>query len=271
MIKPKAIQLVSIALSAGVLIGAVADRAISRLDVQAMSAGEKNKQVRKDLLSILQPSTSLYNSNRRSLEGDVWLHTKASATQFKSLCQRDTVLLHYAAIDKAGRAEEWRSLPYKIESTRSYRFVSPPKPDYVAATQADGYERSPFAPECRAADKNPDNDEWSGWFEASSPELAMDGGFAMLALQEWAKRPDAQFINCKADTDPHWCKTAGESAIDLEMIGGVETCAADKPDTICVQLGKYGEQFTIRARQTGKPMTAQDIISVNYEIMIVVT
>ncbi|WP_309623892.1 hypothetical protein [Novosphingobium sp.] len=258
-------------LVAGILIGAAADRAISRRDVQAMSAGAKNKQYRGDLLSILRPSTSLYTSQRRNLEGDAWVHTRASATQYQSLCQRDTVLLYYAPIEKGGRAEDRRSLPYKLESTRSYRFVSPPKPEYAAATGEDGYERSPFAPECRAADKFPENDEWYGWFEAPSEELAMDGGFAMLAIQEWAKQPANQFSDCITDGDPARCKTLVESALDMNMIGSVAACSPDKPGTICLQLGKYINLFTIRARQTGKPMTADDIISVDYESVIVVT
>ena len=62
-----------------------------------------------------------------------------------------------------------------------------------------------------------------------------------------------------------------ESALDLNMIGAVKACTPDKPGTICLELGKYGDLFTIRARQTGKPMTAQDVISVDHEVMIIVT
>ena len=271
MFKPKAFQLAALAMAAGVLIGAVADRAISRLDVRAMSEGEKNKQYRGDLLSILQPSKSLYSSKRPSLEGDAWVHTRASATQYKSLCQRDTLLLYYAPIEKIASYAEQRALPYKLQSQRSYRFVSPPKPEYVAATREDGYERSPFAPECRAADKYPETDEWHGWFEAPTEELAMEAGFALLALQEWTTRPASQFSDCTEDADPARCKALVKSALDLNIIGGVAACAPAKPGTICLQLGKYGDLFTIRARQTGKPMTAEDVISVDHEVMIIVT
>lgn len=269
MIKSKASQLVAVALAAGMLIGAAAERAISRLDVREMSAAEKNKQVRKDLLSILTPSTSLYRSKQPSLDGDVWLHTKPSAAQYRSLCQRDTLLLYYASIEKAGRPEERSALPYKLASKRSYRFVSAPKPEYVTAANVDDHDRSPFARECRSVGMKPGDDEWSGWFAAPSPEMAMDGGFAMLAMQEWAKRPASEFANCKAGTNPRWCKAEVEFSLNLDMIGGVESCAADKQDTICLQLGDYGHQFTIRARQTNKPMQAGDIISVDYEIFIV--
>ncbi len=271
MIESKAFHALAAVLLAGLLIGAVADRAISRLDVQAMSEAEKNKQYRGDLLSILQPSKSLYTSKGLNLAGDAWVQTKASATQFKSLCQRDTLLLFYAPVEKVGSYAEWRSLPYKLQSQRSYRFVAPPKPEYVAATREVGYERSPLAAECREADNYPESNEWYGWFEAPSEELAMDGGFALLALQEWVKRPANQFSDCIENPDPTRCKSLVASALDLNMIGGVAPCTPDKPDTICLELGKYVNLFTIRARQTGRPMQAEDIISVDYENTFVVT
>ena len=75
MIKLKPFQSFALVLLAGVLIGAAADRAISRTDVRSMSKAAKNRQIRRDMLSIMLPSESLYSSNRINLEGDAFQFT----------------------------------------------------------------------------------------------------------------------------------------------------------------------------------------------------
>ncbi|MEQ1497893.1 MAG: hypothetical protein ABL914_04470 [Novosphingobium sp.] len=270
MIKSKAVQMVAVALAAGVLIGAAADRAISRADVRGMSDAEKNRQVRKDLLSILLPSKSLYASNQLGLEGDVWLHTRASATAYKSLCQRDTLLLYYTAMDRVGPHADRLSRPYAITANRSYRFAAPPKPEYVTAAEDAEQARSPFSGECRKLDPASRDEEWTGWFKASSPEKAMEAGFAMLALESWLAHSTNQFENCRNDKDAAACRSNGDY-VSLDTIGEVEDCIPDSPDRVCVQMGHYGSIYTIQAHKTGKPMQAADIISVNHEIMIIVT
>lgn len=268
MVKFKPFQSFALVLLAGALIGAAADRAISRMDVQAMSKTEKNRQIRRDLLSLLLPSQSLYRSNSLSLQGDAWLQTRASATPFKSLCQRDTLSVHYTAIDRAGRYQDRRALPYKAETTRSYRFVGPPKPEYLKAAQADDYERSPLDPECRGADTG---NEWTGWLTANSPEQAMTGGFAMLALKAWAELPTSVFVSCIAQPDPRACTTGQAYAMTLNFIDGVEICKAERPGELCLVLGRFGTLFTIHARDSGQPMRAEDIRSADYEQQIIVT
>ena len=270
MTKTRKFGSIAVLLAAGVLIGASADRAISRMDIREMSDAEKNRQVRQDLLSILRPSTSLFEGNTRTI-GDVWLHTRASAAPYRSLCQRDTVKLYYAPVGKAGRAEEWPSRPYKIESERSYRFVSPPKGEYLVVMGGPDDNRSPFASECRAADKQVGDYEWAGWFTANNPEAAMSGGFAMLALQDWLAKAGSQFENCVTAADSGECKTLYASAVRLDMIEGVSECTPAKPDETCVALGKYGTMFTINARKTGGPMRVEDIRRVTVEDTIVVT
>lgn len=253
------------------LVGAAADRAISRLDVQAMSDAEKNKQVRKDLLSILLPSQSLYASRSLSLDGDVWLHTRASATPYKTLCQRDTLSLFYKTIEDTGRYQERPALPYKLETSRSYRFVGTPRPEYMAEAEEAEEPRSPFVGECRKADNTDPKEEWTGWIQADSPEMAMEGGFAMLALKEWAGVDANQYANCVSEKDPKACKEQVSYALNLDSISGVGSCEADAPDRICLVLGRFSTLFMIQARKTDKPMQAADILSVDYEIQIIVT
>lgn len=267
MIKSKAFRLVAVALAAGVLIGAAAGQAISRSDVQAMSVTEKNRQVRKDLLSILLPSNSLYNSNHRYLQ----LQVRASATQYRSLCQRDTLSIYYESIDRTGDARDWPALPYAISSKRAYRFVAPPKPEYLEQAAQAEVRRSPFDSECRNADQIRKDDEWSGWFTAESDEIAMDGGFAMLALMDWVKLPGSVFESCRKVANPKECTDRMDYSIKLDDIEGVQYCKAEKAGKQCVVLGKNGSIFTIHARDTGKPMQAADITSVDFEEMIIVT
>ncbi len=271
MIKPKVFHAFAVTLLAGILIGAAAGQAISRSDVQAMSVTEKNRQVRKDLLSILQPSNSLYNSNHRALQGDAWLQVRASATQYRSLCQRDTLSIYYESTDRTGDAPDWPALPYAISSKHSYRFVAPPKPEYLAQAAQAEVRRSPFDSECRNADQIRKDDEWNGWFTAESDEIAMDGGFAMLALMDWVKLPGSVFESCRKEANPKECTDRMDYSIKLDDIEGVEYCKAEKAGEQCVVLGKYGSIFTIHARDTGKPMQAADITSVDFEQMIIVT
>lgn len=260
---------IAVLLAAGVLVGATADRAISRIDIRAMSAAQKNRQVRQDLLSILRPSETLFEGNRLDI-GDVWLHTKTSATQFRTLCQRDTLQVFYAPVDKNGDAVEWLSRPYKIESYRSYRFVGTPKLEYLTEAIEHADKRSPFDRECRAADKAMDEDEWTGWFTAEDPEAAMTAGFAMLALKGWSATAANQFENCLKNPNPSQCKANFSSAVSLDRLESVVECAPHGSGEICVELGNYAI-FTIHARKTGLPMRTEDIISVNAEQEIIVT
>lgn len=252
------------------LIGAAADRVLTSTELRSLSPREANRQYQRDLLSILQPMNH-YPTGMRRLMGDVWTHTRAVATDYEPLCQRDMLLLYYEPDQRDGAYEEWTVKPAGISAERAYRFVAPPKPAHLEAIERDGYFRNAFDSKCRNADKSEGDNEWAGWFEAASTEQAMDSGFAMLALQEWSKRPASEFPSCKAEPDPAHCKALVQSALDLEMIGAVETCGAAKPDTICLRLGKWSDLFTVHARKTGKPMTADDIISVDHEIVIVVT
>ncbi|MBA4160984.1 MAG: hypothetical protein C0515_02620 [Novosphingobium sp.] len=131
--------------------------------------------------------------------------------------------------------------------------------------------RSPFDSECRNADQVSKDDEWSGWFEAESDEVAIDGGFAMLALMDWVKLPGKVFESCRKETNPKECTNGLDYMINLDDIGDVGYCEAEKPGEQCIVLGRYSSIFTIRARDTGQPMQAADISSVDFERMIIVT
>ena len=270
MIKAKALRAFAVVLLAGVLIGAAADRLLSSRDLRELSSRQADRQFRRDLLSILRPMES-YPRGHRHLVGDVWTFTKAVATEFEPLCSRDMLSLAYQPVSRDGEAEDWPVRPSEVTTARSYRFVSPPRPEHLKAVKKDGYYRSPFASGCRAADKVIDNNPWAGWFSAASPEQAMDAGFAMLALQEWEKQPTSQYGSCATEADPAGCKVLFALSLGLDHIGNVRNCKSELPDEICLVLSDFSSEFTIHALKTGKPMRAMDIRSVNFEEMIIVT
>ena len=272
MIKAKALRAFAVVLLAGVLIGAAADRLLSSRDLRELSSRQADRQFRRDLLSILRPMES-YPRGHRHLVGDVWTFTKAVSTEFKPLCSRDMVSLVYQPVSRDGEAEDWPVRPSEVTTARSYRFVSPPRPEHLAAARGDEHFRSAFASGCRAADKVIDNNPWAGWFSATYPEQAMDAGFAMLALQEWVKQPTSNFGICGGEADPARCKAlvASSLGLGLDRIGNVGNCKSEKPDETCLVLSDFSSEFTIHEVKTGKPMRAVDIRSVDYEAMIVVT
>lgn len=270
MIRMRRFGSIAALLAAGILIGASADRVLSSTELRKLSPRQADQQFRRDLLSILRPMPYYPRGNRR-LIGDAWTFTRAVATEYKPLCSRDMLSLNYEPDGREGTPEDWPVKPSDLTTVRTYRFIASPRPDDLKLREHDGYVRSAFDSRCRSADKPEGDNEWAGWFSANSPEAAMSGGFAMLALQGWIAKAGNQFADCLSEADPGHCKTLVASAIKLDMIEAVGECATEKPDETCVTLGRFGMIFTIRARTTGSPMQPADIVAVTAEQVIVVT
>lgn len=237
-------------------------------EMRALSAKEANQQIRDDLLSILQPTGRIKTGHSLTV-GDVWTHTKAYATPYKGLCRRDTLSLYYAATDDREDYGKRPVRPYRITAWASYRFVQPPKHEYIEQARQDDYDWSVFDPECKKADDRPDDNEWYGWFEAESPEIAMEAALAVPVVHEWAKVDGHEFASCQKNNS-FGCKSQGLQYLTLDNLGGVARCKAPAGE-LCYVIGKYADSYTIKARATNEPMKPEDIISVDYEIMIVVT
>jgi hypothetical protein len=270
MTKANVIRSFMVALGGILLIAAMTDQALTSTEMRALSAGQANRQIQRDLLSILRPTGKAPGGMTRMI-GDVWIHTKASATDYEPLCQRDTLSLFYAPTSLVEDHEDRPVRPYKIETERTYRFIAQPKQEHLDALNRDDHFRSPFDPKCKAADGSIDNNEWAGWFTAESPDRAMTGGFAVLAVLEWAKHPDHRFQSCSKEPVSATCQSYGIAELKLDAIGDVAECAPDKAGEICLQLGKWGILWTIRAKDTRARMQAADIVSVDYEMQIIVT
>lgn len=270
MIKPKAFQLVAVALAAGMLIGAAADRELSSAELRDLSPKAANRQFQRDLLSILRPMER-YPRGMLRLMGDVGADTRAVATDYAPLCQRDTLSLVYEPSEREGAYEDWLVKPASLTAERTYRFIAAPKPGDIEAIDREDHVRLVFDRKCRAAEKPEGDGEWYGWFKADSPEEAMDGGFAMLAVQEWAARNGNRFSSCDSEANSQDCNEEAVSKLSLDNIRKVETCKPGAAQEICIQLGDYGMTYTIHARDTGKPMQAADIIWVAFQQQIVVT
>jgi hypothetical protein len=271
--KSLALFLASFALT--ISSGAVAAEPLTTTEMRVLSSRAAGKKVKADLVSILRSPGRIKGMTVHV--GDVWMHGKAYATEYKGLCQRDTLSLYYAPVedipmsDWHDAAAEVPVRPYKIQTATTYRFVSPPKPEYLQQPGDDQEEiyRSPFAAECAKADKITDGNEWSGWFSAPSPEKAMEIALVIPAIREWAKVKNNELLGCAASNYGS-CKNDGLDSLSIENPGGFAECSVGA-DELCFQIGSYGEIFTIRARKTGESLTASDIISVERKMNIIVT
>ena len=105
MLEFKAIRSFGLVLALGLLIGATADHALNSLEMRALSAKQADRKVRSDLLSILRPIGPIVRGNRRQV-GDVWMHTKAAATQYQTLCRATRSL---CSTRRASGAATWRN------------------------------------------------------------------------------------------------------------------------------------------------------------------
>ncbi|MCC6926404.1 hypothetical protein [Novosphingobium sp.] len=271
MIKPKAFQAVVFALVAGVLIGAAADRAVSMKQLVELSPSQANRQYQRDLLSILQPMQR-YPEGTRAFLGGVHTFTKAIATDYEALCQHDMIMLQYRPNDPNKVTSDSAFRPVGISSVRAYRFVAVPRLEDAIAVDQGRQHRRPTDQHCRPVDQPYRPGDLSEWFQANSPADAMYAGFAMLALQEWGKRPGNTFANCTSLTDTAGCNREGTTQLGLDRLVAFSYCQPRAKGETCVEFGDYGPHFTIHAKATGQMMTANDILSVSYEVQnIIVT
>lgn len=261
---------IAIVLLAGMLIGAAANEALSSRELRGLNGREADRQFRRDLLSIMQPMKK-YRKGPMRVFNDVWAQTRATATDYESLCQRDTVSLIYRPVERKGSAEDWPMRPAGATAERYYRFIARPTPQQLKAVDHDGYFRSAFDPACRAADRELAGNEWSGWFQARSSGDAMYGGLAMLALADWAKRPGNRFVDCEPGSRERVCTDQIAQDMTLDSIGNVEVCLPRTAERHCLKLGRYGIEFTIFYRPGSPYLRADDIVTVKAEEQIIVT
>ena len=237
------------------------DDPLTTREMRALSAGQADRHIRQDLLSILRPAGKIATGNMRRLH-DTWLHTRAYATQFRGLCRRDTVSVAYAPTVDSTAYEDTPIRPYAVDVSHSYYFAAPPRRDDLADDGNHAW-RSPFQAECDHAGK----DEWSGWFTADDPHLAMLGAFALQAAVEWARMPGHELAAC-APLMRDCAKDLIASA-KLENLDSIATCDAAR-DQLCYKITAGSFDMTIKARKV-EILTAADIISVDGDYDIIVT
>jgi len=236
------------------------DDPLTTREMRALSAGQADRQIRQDLLSLLQPAGKIGTGNVRRIH-DLWLNTRPYATQFTGLCRRDTVSVSYAPTVDSRAYEDTPIRPYAVDASHHYYFAAPPRRAELT-DKGDRAWRSPFQDECAHAGK----DEWAGWFTADDPRLAMLGAFAMQAAVEWARMPGHELAGC-APLMRDCAKDLIASA-KRENLDSIETCDAGK-DQLCYKVTANSFEMTIRTRNV-EIVTTADIISVDggYDIVI---
>ncbi len=255
----------------GVGSALLAKEPLTTTERRALSPPAASRQIRADLSSILLEKPEPISGNRFVI-GDTWMHTNAYATPYKGLCTRNTVSLYYAPIAKPAPGEKIQDMPvkpYRIESETSYRFVSPPTGKTLEAAEDEERPRSPFASECSKADRIEKDNEWHGWFSAEDAQSAYKGGLAMAALKSWIRVDGHEFATCSKE-EPSYCKSDRLDYLGLDELGGVSSCPAE-PGLQCLEMGKYGDIFKIKAKMSGPYVKVEDVVSVDYEIAIIVT
>jgi hypothetical protein len=247
-----------LALTAG---AAQAQETPTTRQLRAMSAGQADRQIRRDLLSILQPAGKIGTGNLRRIRG-LSLSTQPYATWFHGLCRRDTVTISYAPTVESKAYEDTPIQPYGLDAGHSYYFVAAPhRADLDDRTEARP-PRSPFEDEC-----NHIPDDWRGWFSAEDPHLAMAGALAMQAAVAWAKQPGHELASCGGNMGG--CVKDLLAAADIHDLDSIATCEAAAHQR-CYRVTSGGFDMTIRTRDVETP-NGTDIISVEGGADIVVT
>src|SRR3569832_2172194 len=85
---------------------------------RGMSAGQADRHIRRDLLSILQPLGKVTTGNLRRIRG-LALDTEPYATWFDGLCRRDTIRINYAPTAESKAYEATPVQPYGLDVEHS--------------------------------------------------------------------------------------------------------------------------------------------------------
>ena len=221
------------------LVPAVAgdDAPLTSRELRALSAQGANREVQRDLNSILKGTGKIARGNRISV-GTVWIRTKSYGTQFPGLCRSDNLFLKYDQLEDRP-SEDSPVRPYGVESTASYRVVGTVRPnDWKPSRQEKTWQ-----PAC--ADLNDDH-----WFSGSNDNVAYEG---LVVLREAAARLksdtapgfDCTKVNLLKDKD---CRQTMLAAMTVTQLYSIDAC---QPFPRCYQYNLGGWKMTIVANWSG--------------------
>jgi hypothetical protein len=239
-----------------------AQQAQSTREREALSAREADRIVRRDLLSILEPTGKFESGMSMQLRGAT-LQTPPFGTEFEGLCQRDSATLWYASAGRSTRSEDVPVRPYGLSAGHAFHFLKPPvaDPDW-AERGADVWNAN-----CRALG----DDDNAAWFDAENSLDAIKGVLAFQAAMTAIRSGAVRVGWCDDARDRAKCLADVLAAGDLAKIDQVEACPADS-GLVCFDVTAAGHvEFVIVAQEILDSLAPGPIISVKVSEFIVVT
>ena len=161
---------------------ASAEQARTAAELRALPPAAAEQVAKSDLLSVLQLEHDFKSGlGRRALEG-VSFVTPAFGTSFNGLCQRDSLVLRYAATTTEGKPEDRPLKPYDVNTTAWFADIG------MADTPGDTHPV--LTPGCEALDGKTDVD----WFPAQDAWQAAEA--VLLLRKVRAQLKDGQLASC---------------------------------------------------------------------------
>jgi len=204
--------------------------------MEQLTPRQTDRQVKQDLLSILQPVSKVSSGMFRTLHG-VAIEGRPFGTEYAGLCQADTLSLAYRPARDGKADRNLPVLPYGLEVSHSFHLLHLPR--------GSGVE-----PDSARIGRQPACDKVSGeavWFAAPDAETALRG---LLFLKSAVKQATAG-VGPAPKCDPSEnCQARLTAAGDLARVRSVEKCAAEKGQ-ICYNISfDTSEELTIDADGT---------------------
>ncbi len=151
-------------------------------ELRALPPAEAGQVAKSDLSSILQLQRDFKTGlGMRGLEG-VSFVTPAFGTSFDGLCQRDSLVLRYAATTTEGNPEDRPLKPYGVKTTAWFADIG--------MADAPGDTHLILTPGCEALDGKAD----VGWFPAQDPWQAAEA--VLLLRKVRAQLKAGQLASC---------------------------------------------------------------------------
>jgi len=189
------------------------DAPLTSRQMRALSAQKANRQVRRDLNSILKGTGKIARGNRVAVS-TVWIQTKSYGTQFPGLCRSDNLFLNYNQLEDRP-SEDSPIRPYGVESTASYRVVG-------AVRQNDwkhSRQETTWQPACAGL-----NDEH--WFSASNDVDAYEGVVVLREATTRLKTDTSPVFDCTKANLPkdRDCKQTMLAAMAVANLKSIDAC-----------------------------------------------
>ena len=214
------------------------DAPLTSRQMRALSAQGANRQVRRDLNSILKGTGKINRGNLVAV-ATALIRIRSYGTRFAGLCRSDSLFLKYDQLEDRP-SEDSPIYPYGVESTANYRVIGNVRPtDWRRSRQ-----ETTWQPACIGL-----SDEH--WFSASNDVDAYEGVVALREAAERLKSETAPPFDCtkaslSKDRD---CKQTMLAAMTVANLYGVDVCVSDTVRCYRYDLGEWA--MTITASWSG--------------------